>query len=102
MSGEYISRKAAYNAIVNNYDTDDQLRDLDAIPAADVVKVRHGRWMSMDGDTTTVSLDEFGCPTDSCRCSECGDWLTASDEYSIRGRYCPNCGAKMDGGQEDV
>ena len=32
-----ISRKAAYNAIVNNYDKDDQLRDLCAIPAADVV-----------------------------------------------------------------
>ena len=36
---EYIKREAAYNAIVNNYDTDAMLRDLDAIPAADVVPI---------------------------------------------------------------
>ena len=39
MAKEYIEREAAYNAIVCNYDTDEQLRDLDAIPAADVIPV---------------------------------------------------------------
>lgn len=130
---EYIEREAALNASKIVYieyieiDGDgyedgnaDEIpvvfrRDIEAIPAADVVTrdcynrllaendelrkerpVRHGRWLSMDGDNITVSLDEYGCPTDSCRCSECGDWLTASDEYSVRGRYCANCGARMD------
>ena len=53
---------------------------LDA-PAADVVQVRHGKWIA--------SHDEF------CQCSLCkypvyAAWNTTN--------YCPNCGAKMDGG----
>ena len=36
-----------------------------------------------------------GIVTDSCHCSECGEWLTGSDEYECYGNYCPNCGAKM-------
>ena len=36
-----------------------------------------------------------GFVTGSCSCSECGEWLTASDEYLCYGNYCPKCGAKM-------
>ena len=64
--------------------------------SADVVPVRHGRW---EFEGKPISLDENGCPAGPCFCSVCGDWLTASDEYATRGRYCPNCGAKMDGGE---
>ena len=42
-----------------------------------------------------IELDEHGCTKGSCCCSKCGDWLTGSDEYPTRGRYCPNCGEKM-------
>lgn len=53
---------------------------LDA-PAADVVPVRHGRWLYGDyydiGDV----------------CSEC-DWDSQMTHPSYR--YCPNCGARMD------
>ena len=57
---------------------------LDA-PAADVVPVRHGRWIA--------SHDEF------CQCSLCkypvyAAWNTTN--------YCPNCGARMDGGNDDA
>ena len=53
------------------------------IPAADVAPVRHGRWIA--------SHDEF------CACSIC--------KYPVyvcwnQTNYCPNCGAKMDGGAE--
>ena len=56
---------------------------LDA-PAADVVPVQHGRWIA--------SHDEF------CQCSLCkypvyAAWNTTN--------YCPNCGAKMDGGDSN-
>lgn len=61
-------------------------------PAADVKPVVHGKWIY---DDKQVPLDEMGCPTGSCWCSECGDWLSASDEYSVRGYFCPNCGADM-------
>lgn len=49
------------------------------IPAADVMEVRHGRWI-WDGYV-------YDAPW---QCSECG----AFSEYESN--YCPNCGAKMD------
>lgn len=53
-------------------------------PAADVQEVRHGEWKQTN-------------PTDEdCYCSVCGyDALLAID---MAFHYCPNCGAKMDGG----
>ena len=53
--------------------------------AADVAPVRHGEWQYGDyydiGDV----------------CSEC-DWDSKMTHPSYR--YCPNCGAKMDGGED--
>lgn len=50
------------------------------IPAADVAPVVHGRWV-FGGD---------GCVI----CSECNE-EESNDNHR---NYCPNCGAKMDGG----
>ena len=55
-----------------------------AFPAADVAPVVHGRWNNMDGYKTRKV------------CSECG-WDVP--EYGKFYSYCPNCGAKMDGGE---
>lgn len=56
-------------------------------PAADVAPVCHGRWLCGDyydiGDV----------------CSEC-DWDSQMIHPSYR--YCPNCGAKMDGGASNT
>ena len=60
---------------------------LDFIPAADVAPVVHGRWNSMDGYKMRVV------------CSVCG-WDVP--EYGKFYSYCPNCGAKMDGGDGDA
>lgn len=76
------------------------------LPAADVKPVVHGEWWS-----TPIEQKEAGhkvkwdyrypdCPAESCYCSICGDWLTASDEYPVIGRFCPNCGADMRGGED--
>lgn len=54
-----------------------------------------GKWISDDPFHKNVTL-ENGQVSCSCHCSECGDWLSASDEYPCRGYYCPNCGAKME------
>ncbi len=52
-----------------------------AIPAADVAPVRHGRW-----EFEYENLDDV----EYC-CTVC-DWIGANaNEYN----YCPNCGAKM-------
>ena len=58
------------------------------IPAADVVPVRHGRWIR---HTDT----RFGSKLNDCiECNCCGIWF--SSENQIRRTYCPNCGARMD------
>lgn len=59
-------------------------------------EAKTGHWVSVnDGDT--VAIDKDGCPERACYCSECQKYLIASDEYAVYGRYCPFCGAKMEG-----
>jgi Zn finger protein HypA/HybF involved in hydrogenase expression len=59
------------------------VRVLDKQPTADVVEVRHGEWLER-------SYGEL-------QCSACG--IVQGDEPH-RYNYCPNCGAKMDGGEK--
>ena len=54
-------------------------------------KVGFGEWKDV-----TVLVNPKGCVTDSVECSECGNWLTGSDEYECDARFCPNCGAEME------
>lgn len=63
---------------------------LQSIPAAEVAPVRHGRWERVFEDC------------DLChRCSLCKkSGLRDGNEYEVLSDYCPNCGAKMDGGGE--
>ena len=88
---------------------DDFKRAIKKIPKGiivDVAPVMHGRWLDRpknqglkDEEIGTVGMVD-GEPWSSCYCSECGEWLVASDEYPVKGNYCPNCGAKMDGGED--
>ena len=57
---------------------------IDAQPTVDAVEVVHGRWVCLEAE-----IGYFAC-------SKC-------DHRIIRAKcnYCPNCGAKMDGGNED-
>jgi hypothetical protein len=60
---------------------------------------KEGEWIDDNG--ANVPLDRDGYTTGMCRCSVCNDWLIASDEYEVRGRYCPNCGSRMAKGEQD-
>ena len=55
-------------------------------PAADVAPVRHGRWVNENFYT---------------HCSVCGN-MAIYDKYSqeVESDYCPNCGCRMDGGDD--
>lgn len=55
---------------------------IDDEPTADVEPVRHGQW--------TRDVPCF------VQCSECKDQVLAADALFYS--FCPNCGAKMDGG----
>ena len=75
---------------------EDALHVLDLIPAADVAPVVHGRWEEADW----VELDDSGAefirtPKAALRCSHCK--IAFKKELLWRNKYCPNCGARMDG-----
>lgn len=69
-----------------------------AFAAADVVEVMHGEWKQ-----TTEPLGAYD--VECVECSICGEsWVLDEDfDYDVVKdfwNYCPNCGAKMDGGEE--
>ena len=66
---------------------------IDEIPAADVAPVRHGRWVL--GNVEPGYFTPGG--NRPWICSECEkviSWMLGKPKES----YCPNCGARMDGG----
>lgn len=62
------------------------IKDVKRFPTADVVEVRHGEWKV----PTTINGRAFNVP----HCSVCDGIPCGVDENT---KYCPNCGAKMDG-----
>lgn len=103
---EYIEREALKNDIAKNtepFNTGSVFRAINRQIAADVAPVVHGRWEWFDEDVGTPVTGyerEWGW-----RCSHCGEEL--SDDYddpddSPTFRFCYNCGAKMDGGADNV
>ena len=58
---------------------------------APTIERKTGKWISDTDDEPVVIKDGF--PDKSCYCSECREWLVASDEYAVKGNFCPNCGS---------
>ncbi len=91
MSGDYISREAATSAFLSERPDAHYPGWYAAIlmdmPAADVAPVVHGRWVEKKGGFWEIAA-----------CSNCGE---KSPTLGITPKYCPHCGAKMDGGTED-
>ena len=65
-------------------------RDIESIPAADVEEVRHGRWKGSDFIAGLLSCDKCGAQRNPNFKIGFGAW-----------NYCPNCGAKMDGKENE-
>lgn len=106
---EYIEREALCKILENwrnaHADVDDEqgcglledvICEVDAQTAADVAPVVHGRWI------IGVDNDDF-----DVKCSKC-EWtdifevagIAAVERIAKAMHYCPNCGARMDGGVE--
>lgn len=67
------------------------------IPAADVAPVVHGRWISWE------EAGNFVPSPDRHECSVCHDAAQVLvNGFELLSDYCPNCGAKMDGGDSDA
>ena len=110
---EYIDREALlthqYNASHSNWPQLAEMvvgvEDIEDAPAADVAPVVHGLWMpiresEMTGwDPAVAGRDPIG----GYICSVCKEEAVydCNDEF-VLSNYCPNCGAKMDGGDGDA
>lgn len=94
LGGESGIYADAYNDLADNFCS---------IPAADVAPVVHGQWEWFDEETGTPITGhkrEWGW-----RCPNCKEELPDNyDDPDCRPeiRHCPNCGAKMDGGDSDA
>ena len=91
---EYIEREAIKAAVrkrlTNSLIIGWLIRIIDAIPAADVAPVVHGRWVrTKDGDWECTNCKE------TVVICVCGKDVTAKKTI------CPNCGARMDGDGSD-
>ena len=107
MAGDYIRREDARRMVVQldkyawkspvsderrvTVDVDLVKFGLDRIPAADVAPVVHGKWIKDDFLSDDVNNAE--------KCSQCGELI---GWFGNLPKYCPNCGARMDGGDGSV
>lgn len=67
--------------------------DIDEAPTADVEEVKHGKWK--------IKRDDYDC--EYMMCSVCKEefYPFDADTVDTTPNYCPNCGAKMDGGEAE-
>lgn len=75
------AQKARIEIVIDKYSS-----VIQSAESVDAIPVVHGRWMSQS------DLDWYG------ECSICGDvWHKSWINRKGALRYCPNCGAKMEG-----
>lgn len=105
---EYIERQAAKDAIfeyicghtmskfpsrelldASKKGAEGAFNEIDYVPTADVEEVKHGEWFLLDE-----------CSNEGVYCSVCTKkvYRTEYANQKLKSPYCPNCGAKMDGG----
>lgn len=92
---EYISKKAVMEMLENAQITSDGENcgyctediEISSIPAADVTPVVHGKWL----------LKHIGAGH-YWECSACHE--NPCIYVTNNTKFCPNCGAKMDGGKQ--
>lgn len=88
------------NGLVPYVHFDDMVKAIKGLPSADVAPVRHGHWdvrepMPMHDIKGNLSWGNWYV------CTSCGFATTAIEGHITQYKYCPSCGARMDGGEED-
>ena len=69
--------------------------DIARFPTIEAEPVRHGRWVPLSYDGYADGYPVY----DEWECSECHFVCEGEGEPQLN--YCPNCGAKLDGGEKE-
>lgn len=100
MAKEYMEREAVIKHLDNLYDKMNALspqfysgfmlarHQVNDFPAADVMEVRHGRWI--DAPLVVHGAPEYICD----QCQDDDYWKEHNQHY--KDNFCPNCGVIMD------
>lgn len=62
---------------------------IEMLKSEDVKEVKHGEWIDTGDEILDTTYSGW-------KCSECG-YIFCGDKF----KFCPECGAKMDGGKAD-
>ena len=93
---EYIKLSAAIEAAKHAWAKGlEPSQYIEALPAADVAPVVHGRWIHSRYEDCSEQFELV-------KCSQCNHEAYAMAFYVRGGNYCPACGAKMDGGADNA
>ena len=85
---EYIEREAAMNKFSDLLPIGRSIRQsILEVPVADVAPVVHGEWIKGEENSHRRIIECSHCKT---------GWVLNNSETNPN--YCPNCGARMDGG----
>lgn len=71
------------------------IRKTEEIPTADVRPERHGRWTD-----TSINLYD-GSSERGYQCNVCKDIFFVEQSEIVYYKFCPHCGAKMDGKERE-
>ena len=97
---DYIKREDALNALREHPVT--KLKTaIRRLPSEDAAPVRHGHWdvrepMPMHDIKGNLSWGNWYV------CTGCGFATTAIEGHITQYKYCPNCGARMDGEDDET
>ena len=93
---EFIERSAAIEAAKHAWAKGlEPSQYIEALPAADVAQVVRGRWEKEPSSFWRwTPSGAVAVARATYRCGLCGRGT------AVKSNYCPNCGAKMDGGAD--
>ena len=90
---DYIKREDALNAL-REYPVTKLKTAIRRLPSADVAPVRYGLWYADEDSRIVCSECKHGAPY----MYKISDKLVMQELTD----YCPNCGARMDGGDDEI
>ena len=101
---EYIDREEALSAIKQAFEKGERPSlYIKSIPAADVVEVRHGRWVfgkDLADSFGSINKNKYHLYCSECRNQAFNKTVDNDPDFDVDTQFCQWCGAKMDKEEE--